>query len=270
MENAIGSRKAGAWKVAAQLTPSTNAAEQRTKGVRMRTYTLTWLAFLLFAAFFAGCGDDDDDNSDNPEIDPANFQTTIDNQYLPFTPGTIYSYEDNADGEVAEGTIEVTAQTKVIMGVTCVVVHDYSTLDGVLQEDTYDWYAQDLKGNVWYFGEDTKAYDNNEVDTSGSWEAGVDGAKPGIVMEATPTVGDKYRQEHLKGVAEDWSEILEVDVSVTIALGTYDHCVRTKDWSPLEPDTIENKWFCPGIGQVLAETVKGDPEREELTGIQNP
>jgi len=158
----------------------------------------------------------------------------------------------------------------VILGVTCVVVDDKVWLNDVLNEATLDWYAQDKDGNVWYFGEDSKQYDSKGklIGTEGSWEAGVDGAKPGIVMKSNPVVGDSFRQEYKKEVAEDMSQILGLNITATVPYGTFDNCVKTKDWSPLESDVVEEKYFAPGIGFVLTVTVKGGSERSELVDIK--
>jgi len=236
--------------------------------------TKTHIVILTLTILLAiGCGDgnnkgDESGDSYNPVIDPANFVADIDNTYLPMTPGTTYIYKSESDGETEDITVVITHDTKVILGVTCIVVRDTATSDGEVTEDTFDWYAQDKDGNVWYFGEDTKSYEDGEVvSTEGSWEAGVDGAKPGIVMEGNPQVGDSYRQEYYKDHAEDMSEILEMGVSVTVPYGSFQNCVKTKDWSPLEPDVVEHKTFCPEVGQVLAETVEGGSEREELLSV---
>lgn len=205
----------------------------------------------------------------NPVIDPANFVAGINNRYLPLTPGTTYLYQlSSADGTSQDDTVIVTHDTKMILGVTCIVVHDVVTSNGQLVEDSFDWYAQDKDGNVWYFGEDTKQYENGQVvSTEGSWEAGVNDAKPGIVMEGQPKVGDTYRQEFAQGVAEDMGEVLSLDESVTVPYGTFAHCVKTNDFSALEPDVVENKYFCPDIGQVLTVTVEGGSDRQELVSV---
>ncbi len=141
-------------------------------------------------------------------------------------------------------TTEVTRDTKKIMGVDTVVVHDTVTLDGKPSEDTFDWYAQDRDGNVWYFGEATKEFTDGKVDTSGSFEAGVDGAFPGIVMPAHPHVGDKYRQEFAKGVAEDTGEVLSLNSSETAPLtGAGDNLLKIADSDLLDPTApAENKY----------------------------
>lgn len=197
------------------------------------------------------------DQSYNPSINPANFTTVIDNTYKPLTPGTTLIYEGETDeGELEVITYSVTDQTRVVMGVTCVVVRDTVTIDGELAEDTYDWFTQDNEGNVWYFGEDSGEYEDGElVSREGSWEAGVDGAKPGIVMHADPAshVGEEYRQEYYAGEAEDMGKVVETGLTVTVENGTYTNCIRTEDWTPLEPDVMEYKYYAPGVGFILEE-----------------
>ncbi len=206
----------------------------------------------------------------SPQINPADFSTTIDNPYLPLTPGTRLIYEgDTSDGHERTVT-EVTRDTKKIMGVDTVVVHDTVTRDGTLIEDTYDWYAQDKAGSVWYFGEGTKAIGAGGLSsTSGSWEAGVDGALPGIAMPAHPRVGDKYRQEYKQGVAEDTGEILSTSASTTVAAGSYPDVITTKDVNPLESTAaVEHKHYARDVGFVLVQHVTGPAERNELTKIE--
>jgi hypothetical protein len=200
----------------------------------------------------------------DPNIDPANFGGPIDNPYLPLKPGSVYHYRTTTDEDTESITVTVTHGVKVILGVNCVVVHDVASVDGDVEEDTFDWYAQDKDGNVWYFGEDTRSFGEDGVSTKGSWEAGVNGAKPGIVMKAHPKVGDAYRQEFSPGVAEDRAEVIGVGETVSVPFGTFSNCIRTKDFSDLEPDTIENKLFAPGVGEVSAEKVKGGVEHEVL------
>ena len=139
-----------------------------------------------------------------PSIDPADFTTKVDNKYFPLKPGTTFVYRGKTEDATEGDTVAVTSDTRNIMGVECVVVDDRVTEDGELTEKTYDWYAQDNEGNVWYFGEDSKEYENGKVkSTEGSWEAGKDGAEPGIIMPANPNVGETYRQEYYKGEAEN-------------------------------------------------------------------
>ena len=151
---------------------------------------------------------------------------------------------------------------------TCIVVKNRVTLNGELVEETFDWYAQDRDGNVWYFGEEAKDYENGVVvSTKGSWEAGIDGALPGIIMQANPQVGDPYRQEFYAGEAEDMAQVLSITESVTVPHGSYDRVVRTMDWTPLEPGKVEDKFYASGIGLILEVIVEGGEGRVELIDI---
>ena len=182
-----------------------------------------------------------------PHIDPADFTTTIDNEYFPMEPGTIFLYR----GGTERDRMTVTSDTKKVMGVECVVVDDRAWQGDQLVEQTYDWFAQDKEGNVWYFGEDTKEYENGKVtSTKGSWEAGVDGAKPGIIMQADPKVGDSYRQEYYEGEAEDMAKVLSLNESLTVPYGSFDDVLETKEWTPLEPGFFEKKYYVRGVGPL--------------------
>jgi hypothetical protein len=202
----------------------------------------------------------------DPVINPDNFVATIDNPYSPLIPGTTFIYETPDGSEHDE--FFVTHNTKEILGVTCVEVHDtVKDVDGKLTEDTLDWFAQDKDGNVWYFGENSKQLEDGlVVGVEGSWTAGVDGAKPGIIMEAHPQIGDLYRQEFSLGVAEDIGEVLSLTASVTVPAGSFANCLETKDTSTLEPDVEEHKFYAPGVGNVL-ETNPATGERLELVKI---
>jgi hypothetical protein len=203
-----------------------------------------------------------------PTIDPAEFTDQITNPYFPLTAGTTYVYEGTADGVAEHNEVTVTSDTKTILGVRCVVVHDVVIQQGELVEETSDWYAQDSEGNVWYFGEDSKEYEGGKVtSTKGSWEAGVDGAQPGIVMEAAPKVGDTYRQEYYAGEAEDMAKVLEISASKTVPAGSYTDVVVTEDFTPLSPDTVEHKYFAPSVGFVFSTIVKGGAEEIKLVKI---
>jgi hypothetical protein len=201
------------------------------------------------------------------ELDPADFTGPIDNPYWPMAVGSRWVYEEtDPDGTELVVEVTVTDETKTILGIDAVVVHDIVTEDGEVKEDTFDWYAQDDDGNVWYLGEDTKEYEGGEVvSTEGSWEAGVDGALPGIIMPAQPVVGLVYRQEYLEGEAEDHAEVLSLDEHVEVPFGTFDNVLMTKDYTPLEPGLVEHKFYAQGVGPVLAEIVSGGTGREELT-----
>ncbi len=207
----------------------------------------------------------------SPVIDPKNFTTTIDNKYFSMKPGTVMTYEGTKDGEYQKTIVTVTNETKVIMGVTCVVstdiVYDKS---GQVVEDTADWFAQDTDGNVWYFGEALKDYENGKLSsTDGSWEAGVKGALPGLIMKANPQVGESWKQEYWKGQAEDKAQVLGINESTIVNGKTYTGCVKTKDWSGLEQGIFENKFYCPGdaANVVYALTVEGGSEYSNLVSI---
>jgi len=193
---------------------------------------------------------------------------TVDNPLFPLRPGTVYVFEVRDDGRILADTIRVLRETKRVAGVTATIVHDRVSRAGVIVEDTYDWYAQDTSGAVWYLGEDTREYrDGKVVSTAGSWQAGIGGARAGIVMRAKPKVGDTYRQEYRKGVAEDMGRVVRVDDTLTVRAGRFAHCVSTDDWSPLEPNVKERKTYCPGVGLVREV---GGSERSELVAVVRP
>ncbi|HEY9449614.1 MAG TPA: hypothetical protein VIQ60_07655 [Gemmatimonadaceae bacterium] len=225
----------------------------------------------------AGCGDDDNptepESPENPSIDSADFVTGVDNQFFPLVPGTVYQYEAETDEGQETQTVEVLSDTKTILGIAATIVHDRVFRDGEIFEDTFDWYAQNKEGDVWYLGEDTKEIENGEVvSTEGSWEAGVDGAQPGIIAWAEPAahIGEEYRQEFLAGVAEDLGKVVAVDQSVSVPYGSFTGCIKTEDRSALEPGVLENKYYCPDVGIVLEEVVLGGEERNELVEVTTP
>jgi hypothetical protein len=202
-----------------------------------------------------------------PTIDPAAFVAVVDNPYLPFVAGMRWVYQGGGERDV----VEVLPETKVILGVTVTVVHDRVFSQGELTEDTFDWYAQDRAGNVWYFGERTEERSGGKVTSrAGSWQAGVNGAQPGIVMPGDPRVGDAYRQEYLAGEAEDAARVVRIGGSVTVRAGTYADVVVTEEWTRLEPDILERKTYAAGVGDVLERLVKGGKERVELVSFRGP
>ena len=204
------------------------------------------------------------------EVDAADFTTQIDNPYWPMKPGSHWVYrETNADGDVQRNDVIVTSKTKTITGIEAVVVHDTVRQNGQLTEDTYDWYAQDSEGNIWYLGEDTTEYGHGKVKTKeGSWEAGVDGALGGIIVPAHPKPGLTYREEYYKGHAEDGAEVLSLNAHARVPYGTYDHVLQTRNVSPIEPNVVEEKFYAPGLGVVLEITVSGGSDRSELIGLE--
>jgi hypothetical protein len=205
-----------------------------------------------------------------PAIRPADFTTTIDNPYFPLVPGTRYVY----DGTTAEGrqhtVVEVTRDTRTVMGVQTRVVHDVVSVNGRPEEETFDWYAQDREGNVWYFGEATEKLAGGIVDTKGSFEAGVKGALPGIIMPSRPVVGDSYRQEYARGEAEDTAKVLNLNATEKVPFGgRYGDLVVTEDVNPLDPAAaVENKYYAKGIGFLAVVHVTGPRERVELTAVE--
>jgi membrane-associated phospholipid phosphatase len=237
--------------------------------IRWRPARVALLVPLLLLV--SGCGSDEDaagppplPQADEPvELDATNFVARIDNPYWPMEPGTRWVFRGSG-GERVE--IVVTERRKKIRGIGATVVHDVESEDGEVVEDTYDWFAQDRWGNVWYLGEDTKEYENGKViSTKGSWEHGVDGAQGGIVMPARPEVGMSFRQEYYEGEAEDRAEILSVGEPATVPFGSFEDLVMTKDTTPLEPKVLEHKYYAEGIGPVLAVS-KGS--REELVRFE--
>jgi hypothetical protein len=197
---------------------------------------------------------------------PGEFGGPIDNPFLPMPVGATWSYQATTDEGVEETEVEVLPESREVWGVTATVVRDTVTLDGALAEDTWDWFAQHEEGAVWYFGEDTCEYEGGEcVDTGGTWEAGVDGALPGIVMPADPRVGDAWYQEYLPGEAEDQGEVVAVDEAVDVPAGSWTGCVKTRDFTDLEPGSWAHKYYCEGVGLVAEEeTSEGASYRVEL------
>jgi len=219
------------------------------------------------------CGDDStkavidpgDGGNYAPVLNAADFVDRIDNRYLPLLPGASWTYDGDDDGERTRTEVVVTPDRRQILGISAVVVRDTVTVDGVLKEDTLDWFAQDRKGNVWYLGEATKDYeDGKQVGTDGSWEAGVDGASPGIIMAAEPAPGLAYRQEFDKGEAEDMAEVVRTDATATVPFGRFDRLVVIREWNPFEAKVVEEKYFAPGVGYVRGVVVAGDRGSEEL------
>ena len=218
-------------------------------------------AVLLLALAAAG----GDDGRYNPRIDPAGFSATITNPYLPLRPGNRWIYEGQSEDGAERKVVEVTDETRTVMGVPCVVVRDTVTLNGQLHEDTTDWFAQDRDGTVWNFGEATrKRTIDGTFSPSGSWEAGVGRAQPGVVMPADPRPGGPYRQEYLPGEAEDMARVLSVDEALKVPYGSYVQVLVTRDWSPLDPGVAEHKHYAPGIGLIREEAVEGETYRIDL------
>ncbi len=199
---------------------------------------------------------------------PDHFVQTIDNPYFPLPVGRTLVYKGTKDGQSQIDRVTVTSKTKAIEGITATIVSDVAKHRGSLLEKTHDWYAQDDQGNVWYLGENTRAFlPNGRVDRSGSWEAGVGGAKPGIVMEADPQVTDAYRQECLAGQAEDMAWVVRRGGSVDVPFGTVHRALWTLEFSPVEPDVVDRKVYGPGVGIVLEVSMSGGHEVAKLVRV---
>ena len=232
---------------------------------KKRFSVLAALAFFMLFASVPAAGAKPDQ-----QIDPGNFVSQVTNPYFPLKPGTTFIYRGESDGALTRDVMIVTNQTKVILGVTTTVVHHLSYEDGVLIEETFDWFAQDKAGNVWYFGENTKELDENGkvISTEGSWQAGVNGAKPGIIMLANPKKGKKYQQEVAPGVAEDKAQVTGYKASLCVPYGCFKNVLVTKEWSPLEKGVVELKYYAKGVGFIFGTMVKGGEEQIELVRIQ--
>ena len=211
-------------------------------------------------------------------FDAGNFTSPRDNLFLPMAIGATYMYQAEEEDGLVLNEITQTSATKMILGVPTTVVHDveWIVVEGVglvKTEETDDWIAWDNFGNVWYFGEDTTEFqyddDWNPTGTTkeGSWEAGVDGAQPGILMLANPRPGNTYLQEFYEGVAEDTAKVLKLNETVSLELGTFQGCLKTKEWTPLDSGTVEHKYYAPGMGLVYIEELKGKTVKVELVEI---
>lgn len=246
---------------------------------RKTEITLMGIFIVVCLILNPGCEDDNGPKRENPadmpyfvRIDPENFESTniTGNTFFPIDTGKTYIYEgEDEDGATVRVEEEYTGETKIILGVTCVVVNAKEYVDGELIEDTDDWYAQDREGNVWYFGEASREIEDGEVvSTAGSWEAGVDGALPGIIMLANTIPGIWYRQEYYAGEAEDVGLILSIYEAVTVPYGSFTDCLQIAEWNLLEPGVVEHKFYAAGVGQLRAVAVKGESGYEDLVDIE--
>jgi hypothetical protein len=226
-----------------------------------RPTLITGIAALALAA---GCGSGPGslpEGSEPAKLDSASFTSRVDNPWMPLAPGSVWVYREGK----AVNRVEVLPRTKRVDGISARVVHDVVREKGRLVEDTFDWYAQDRDGDVWYLGEETKEYSGKgPPSTAGSWEAGVKGAQAGVIMPAKPKVGQVYRHEYLKGEAEDNARVLSLDEQTQVPLGHYEPTLMTREETPLEPRLTEYKWYARGIGTVLTVATSGESGREEL------
>ena len=241
---------------------------------------------LMLPLTLAACGSDDGDDgsptsapsaaglpqgADPVDLDPADFTAGSDNPYFPLEPRRQWTYQETDEtGASMRVVVTVTTETREIAnGVVARVVRDTVTEDGELVEDTFDWYAQDGEGNVWYLGEETAEFEDGKLATrEGSFEAGVDGALPGVIMPAEPEVGLGYRQEYYEGEAEDNGAVLALGQQADVALGHFDDVLLTADTITIEPKVLEYKLYAPGVGMILALGISGGGGREELVATE--
>lgn len=206
---------------------------------------------------------------------------TIDNQYWPLISGTSFVYAAETEDGCEVNEVTVTSSIKVNFDepydtIAALEVEDLEWLsegcddEYVLMEKTTDRYAQDDDGNIWYMGEDTLAYDDEEncLTDEGGWEPGVDDAEAGIVMLDNPKKGRAYQQEYLEDEAEDMGKVLNLNVTVELeSFGPFTDCLKTKEWTPLERGHVEHKFYCPvGGGLMLINELHGKTVRVEYIG----
>lgn len=205
----------------------------------------------------------------HPTIHPSDFSANVTNPWFPLKPGRTNVYAGTKDGEKAINVFAVSKKTKVIDGVQTRVVNDRLYLNGVLEERTTDYYTQDKCGNVWYFGEDTATLDKNGhvISRDGSFRAGVNGAQPGVYMQAHPQVGRTFRQEWSPGNAEDQFKVLAKHTTYKVPYGTFHNALRTQETTALEPEVVDNKYYVKGIGQIAELAVKGPAEKLLLVDV---
>ena len=247
-------------------------------------------ATLAFTVLATGCGSSDSSSTTsgatpsvsqlapihgayNPKINPADFSSVIDNKYFPLKPGTSFHYSGVAeDGKTPQTDVmTATSRTKEILGVKARVIRDIVSSHGRPMEKTDDWYAQDKYGNVWYMGEDTRELHGGRfVKMSDSWEGGVNGAKPGIIMPGNPQPGDAYRQEYYPGHAMDQAKVLGSGGPLKVAYGSFKDTLLTEETSPtIDPGVREQKYYVPGVGDIKEHTVAGDKERIQLISVKH-
>jgi hypothetical protein len=201
-------------------------------------------------------------------LDPAHFVAVIDNPYYPLPVGRTLVYRGVKDGQTQVDRVTVLSKTRVVEGITATVVRDVAKHGNRLLEKTFDWFAQDDQGTVWYLGENTKAYGpNGHVDTSGSWESDVNDAEPGVIMEPDPQVPDAYRQEYLAGDAEDTAWIVDRGGPVTVPFGRLHRALTSLEFARIEPGVIDQKVYAPGIGIVQEVARDGEHETAFLVRV---
>ncbi|AUH39145.1 hypothetical protein CXR04_01800 [Streptomyces sp. CMB-StM0423] len=208
----------------------------------------------------------------SPSVRPGDFTGRVDNPFLAFAPGTKFTYDLSSGDGNGRDVVEVTHQTKKILGVTTTVVRDRTYIGGSLVEDSHDWLAQDRDGTVWTFGEDSKTIKNGKVvSTEGSWQAGKKGAEPGIAMLADPKKGKRYVAESAPKVVEIRAEVLSRNASVTVPFASYrNNALEIKETNSLEPNVVAHRFYAKGVGLVSTEVTGGGGEKMELVRVKRP
>jgi hypothetical protein len=250
------------------------------KVLRLHRYKLVAaLVLIATTAALGACGSESDQggnaSSEPPapppaaNIDPSDFIRRVDNPYFPLKPGSTYRNVGVKEGHRALDVFAVTRRTRQILGVTNTVVDDRAYVDGRLEEISHDWYAQDRQGNVWYFGEHIEEFNRKgkRIPAKGAWEAGVDGARPGIAMPAHPKVGDSFRPEYYKGTAEDVYRVLDLSAKVTVPHRSYSHVLVMSEQSRLEPGVLGLKFHAQGVGQIEESVPTGPHETLSLVSV---
>jgi hypothetical protein len=256
--------------------------------MRALTVFITAAVLVFSALLAAGCGSSGPAGSSSREtgqliqsgagpnwparVSPSDFSATVDNRYYPLRPGTTYRYRGAKDGKPTVDVYAVSHETMSIENVPCIAVKDNLYEAGKLEEQTTDWYTQDSSGNVWYFGEATRELNaqGQTTSTEGSWQAGMDGAEPGIFMPADPQPGQSYRQEYYRGHAEDQFKVLDLSSVVSVPAGSYRTALLTEETTPLEPGVVDHKYYVRGIGNVKELTARGPRELAALASVAGP
>jgi hypothetical protein len=204
----------------------------------------------------------------SPVLRPGDFVSKIDNRYFPLIPGTTFHYRGYSQTTPQTDEMTVTRRKKTILGISCTVVQDTVSAHGKPVERTFDWYAQDKQGNVWYMGEYSLELEGGHFVRAGdSWQSGVKGGKPGIIMRGDSRPGDVYRQEYYPpGGGLDQARIVSSDTSRSVPFGTYSKVLTTDEWSPVEPQ-IERKYYAPGVGEIEERVTAGGHERFLLVSV---
>ncbi len=205
-----------------------------------------------------------------PIVDPADFSATIDNPYFRMPVGKTMYFESKTKDGLETTRIEITGDKLIVMGVETLVYWDRVYLNGRIKEETHDYLAQHSNGDVWYFGEDVDNYEDGKLKNhNGSWLAGRDGALPGIWLKANPRVGEVYREEYYQGHAEDMAKVMSVSETLTTSLGSFMNCIKTENWTPLEPDVKEAKHYCADAGGPVQEDNITEDETDTLIKVEN-